>query len=97
MENDLTLNEVLRTVTYPVVQELLADVQVSEIRISASFEGEEVLFSLTVRGEEFGFWIRTPGQEAEAPNALRHRLADALSDWISETSFGWGELRPHSF
>jgi hypothetical protein len=95
-DRPVRLDELLSSVVTPVLGELLPDVDLQEIAVSAE-PGGAILLRVVAGGEPFGFWVHTPGRQPESPTELRHRLADQLQDHVAETRFGWGQLRPHPF
>ncbi|ARC56146.1 hypothetical protein AS850_03530 [Frondihabitans sp. 762G35] len=47
--------------------------------------------AVEVRGELQNFWLASSMTDDEN----RERFYSDLQDWISETTFGWGQLRGH--
>lgn len=82
-------------VVAPVAAELLFE-PLQSLTITQSSNADEAKLSLAVKGETFHFWVLTPGQAPESVAELRVRFASQLQDWIAESGFGWGELRPHT-
>ena len=52
-----------------------------------------VLLVVVARGEVLRSHLWTDGQAAEPVEGLQERIASELQDAISESRFGWGELR----
>ena len=94
----MQLGKVLSDVVVPVVTALLHEENVQEICIySEPASASQIGLRIVAEGETFRFYVRTPGQAPESTEDLRHRLAEDLQDFISESSFGWGQLRSHNF
>jgi hypothetical protein len=92
--------ELLRDVITPVLDQLLRPGELEAVSLSPSTGGPwpppaAVRLRVVAVGEEFGVWLRTPGQAAESPVELRARIASDLQDHISESRFGWSELREY--
>jgi hypothetical protein len=94
----MRLDEVLGTVVIPVVAALLHEENIQEICMySDDASGSETQLRIVADGETFRFYVTTPGQAPESPEDMRHRLAEDLQDFVSESAFGWGQQRPHDF
>jgi len=94
----MRLDDVLGSVVTPVVAALLPEESIQEISVYAEPDAEsEVTLRIVAEGETFRFYVRSPGQAPESAEELRHRLAEDLQDFVAESSFGGGQLRPHDF
>lgn len=53
---------------------------------------------LTVEGEPFQCEVfQTPAMDDWSTTQMAEKLASDLQDFIAESRFGWGQLRPYSF
>lgn len=94
----MRLDELLGAVVAPVVAALLPDDDVEELSLYREVDdGPHVVLRVVAAGETFRFFVRAPGQAPESADDLRHRLAEDLQDFVAESSFGWGQQRPHAF
>jgi len=95
----MLLSELLCSVVIPVIAALLPEEAVQEISIYSedASGGSEINLRIVAEGETFRFYVKVPDQAPESAEDLRHRLAEDLQDFVSESSFGWGQLRPHDF
>lgn len=95
---DATLRELRRRAVEPVVAGLLEHGELDELSVhwgDAGLPGD-VWVRLVVRGETFVQLLSSSaweGDQRAGVAELAARLADQLADWISETSFGWGQQR----
>jgi hypothetical protein len=54
---------------------------------------EALILELLIVGETFSLFLSEDSVE-ESATEMRARLRSELQTWISESAFGWGELRP---
>lgn len=93
----------IERVVLPVVRALVHDDE-SVDGISLAWEGDpptrgrsDLLLTITVEGETFRWIALTQAAPVEAEAAARSRLASDLQDFIAESGFARGQLRPHPF
>lgn len=48
-------------------------------------------------GEVWAHAVWIPGQEDDSYVGLARRISDSIQDWISESRFGWGQLRQANY
>lgn len=101
---------VIPRVYMPVLHELLTEDELSTLKLSIRASGDgawlhdavglppdavigtdEESLDVEVHGELQNFWLASSMTDDEN----RERFYSDLQDWISETTFGWGQLRGH--
>ena len=60
-------------------------------------QDEEMVLELSIRGEMAILPVWGRSERPLTMQEMRHRIASDLQDFISESSFGWGELRDNPF
>lgn len=90
MPPDLTA--VLRDAVVPVLAQLVRAEEID--RVSLQRNESAAWVELTLRGEQAHLWVWTAGETPLGAAGLRQRMASDLQDFIAESGFGWGELRP---
>ncbi len=99
------LPEVRRRVVDPAVALLLAPHEVQEVRLvvgtppwasGPEYEDDdpEVWVEIRACGEEFGHRLGKMTRERWDAEEQAGLLAEALQEFIAESAFGWGQLRP---
>ena len=95
---DAALRRLRDDVVVPVVGSILRDDEPASVRLR--IEDDEwpgdIWVTVVVGRDVFGLLLSSASWEGElraGDDALAARLADALEDWVPETSFGWGEQR----
>ena len=52
--------------------------------------GTDTMIVVTTLGETQGLWV----DGSESPSELHERVRSDLQDFVAESRFGWGQLRP---
>ena len=97
------LDEVRRRVVDPVVGSLTRSDELDHIDLQFGppqgykpdfeIDDPEVWLLLGVKDEEFAFRVCKATRDLGSAREAADQLYDALSDWLPETSFAWGEQR----
>jgi len=54
-----------------------------------------LLLEVVLRGEQFQSFVWASSDPPSSPAGIRARLASDLQDFVAESRFAWGELRPY--
>lgn len=97
------LDEVRRRVVDPVVGCLIRSGELDRIGLrfgpppgfkpAFEIDDPEVWLVLGVKDEEFAFRVCKATHDLWSADDVADQLYDALSDWLPETGFAWGEQR----
>ena len=87
-------------VASPVVGSLLKGRELEQLLLAwgKTPREQDVWLQLVACGEEFRCLLRSTFTEQTLdPGRISTHLADKLQDWISQSSFGWGQFRSSSY
>ena len=95
---DAALARLRDEVVLPVARSILRDGETVTARLQLVDDEApaDIWLNLSVGDDVFGLLLSSAsweGPERAGPDQLAARLADALEDWVPETSFGWGQQR----
>jgi hypothetical protein len=95
---DAGLERLRDDVVLPVAHSILrpGETVTARLRLVDDDASDDIWLDLAVSGEIFSLLLSNASWEGESragDDALAARLADALEDWVPETSFGWGQRR----
>ncbi|TYP84779.1 hypothetical protein [Blastococcus xanthinilyticus] len=96
--DDEGLRRLRQDVVEPVVRSIVRDDELTAIRVYRQGAGipGDIWVDVVAGGDCFGLLLSSASWEGEprwGADRLAARLADALEDWVPETSFAWGRLR----
>ncbi|MFN8077710.1 MAG: hypothetical protein U0Q15_20140 [Kineosporiaceae bacterium] len=74
-----------------ITNHLLRPGELKRVRAFATAEGEGWIHVEAGEGEHFRFLVNAGGEESETQRS--ERFKSDMQDWISESRFGWGQLR----
>lgn len=89
-------DKLMELVILPVTNRLLREGEPASLKIERTPPPkEEVVLCMTddTDGSSTGHYLWQPGIPPETIEEARERFYSDLQDFISESSFGWGELR----
>jgi hypothetical protein len=98
------LQDVIPRVYMPVMRELLTGEELTSVKLSirefpdgAPQTGDTPIgeYDWTLFLEVHGETLFEPLFEPNTDEEIRARFYSDLQDWISETTFGWGQFRGH--
>ncbi|WP_369069603.1 hypothetical protein [Kineococcus terrestris] len=102
--DDERLARSLRDVVAPVVRAVLRadEVEGVGLRWGAGGRGGDVWVRVDAPGDRFTDRLLSPWWEPDPSDVdppastaeVAEHLADRLQDWVAESAFGWGQLRP---
>jgi hypothetical protein len=92
----LDVPTLLERVVLPVVRALIRDDETVDGISLRPEPGSGLLLTISIEGEPFR-WHADLGGAPETEEHGRSRLASDLQDFVAESRFGWGQLRPHPF
>jgi hypothetical protein len=99
------LSDVIPRVYMPVLRQLLTDAEMASLELSIRlFPDGQPLPDATPIGDSWTLFVTVCGETLFEPllespefpqtdQEIAERFYSDLQDWISETSFGWGQLR----
>ncbi|MGY2127146.1 hypothetical protein [Blastococcus sp. SYSU DS0617] len=95
---DAALSRLRDEVVLPVARSILRDGETvsARLRLVDDDAPADIWLQMTVGDDVFALLLSSAsweGVERAGDDQLAQRLADALEDWVPETSFGWGEQR----
>ena len=92
------IGELRRSVVDPVVSHMFDDDEVSQVDVywspGAAAGHGSILVRIVACDEVYVGYLWDSSWERVSGKALARKLASEVQDFISESSFGWGELRP---
>ncbi|WP_337063121.1 hypothetical protein [Kineococcus sp. G2] len=101
---DEQLATLRRRVVEPVVHALLRPEEVEHLSVHWGVDGRagDVWVQLDAPGDRYTDQLPSPWWQPEpfeldppaSEAGIAEHLADRLQDWIAESAFGWGQLRP---
>lgn len=96
LSRPIHLAGVLEHIVSPVLQSMLRaqELDMIELVSTPSPNGGAIALHLRACDEEFTWFVIVPGQDPETVEDARTRLASELQDFIAESAFAWGQLRP---
>ena len=95
---DAALRRLRDDVVVPVVSSILRDDEPASVRLRVQDDEwpGDIWVTVVVGEDVFNLLLSSAsweGPQRAGPGQLAARLADALEDWVPETSFGWGQQR----
>lgn len=104
---DERLATLRRQVVDPVVQAMLRPQEIEHLSVHWGIDGRDgdVWVQIDAPGDRYTDWLPSPWwqpdpSELDPPGSdaeIAEHLADRLQDWIAESAFAWGQLRPTTY
>lgn len=105
--DDKRLAELRRRVVEPVVRAMMTTEEVESLSVHWGVDGRagDLWVQLDAPGARYIDWLPSPWWQSEpfeldpptSKAQIAEHLADRLQNWIAESSFGWGQLRPATY